>query len=119
MIESETFLSLLRDRAHWEFEIFVTLVIDGLVLGILWPFLRKHWYHHLNRDRRDQIVAELHTEECPWCGSLKEAHSEVAWQAHQNFVSGKAPQPILRTHARNCSCDVCGLRRAGEQGVQS
>ena len=31
MIEHETFRTLLFDVAHWEFEIFVTLVFDGLV----------------------------------------------------------------------------------------
>jgi hypothetical protein len=118
MIEHETFRTLLFDAAHWEFEIFVTLVIDGVVLGLFWPFIRKHWYHHLNRDARDKIVAELYTEECPWCGSLKKTHSDVAWQAHQNFQNGKSPKPIIRTHAPNCPCDVCGLKRA-EEGVQS
>ena len=118
MIEHETFRTLLFDRAHWEFEIFVTLVFDGLVLGLLWPFIRRHWNHHLNRDARDKIVADLHTEECSWCGGLKEAHSDVAWRAHQTFRNGKSLRPVLRTHAPACPCDVCGLKRAGE-GVQS
>lgn len=117
MIESETFLSLLRDRAHWEFEIFVTFVVDGLVLGIFWPFLWKHWNHHRNRDARDLIVAQLHTEECPWCGSLKAAHSDIAWQAHQNFKKSNLTF-ITREHAVGCQCDVCGLKRA-RQGVQA
>ena len=118
MIQPETFWTLLRDAAHWEFEIFVTLVFDGLVLGLLWPFIRRHWNHHLNRDARDKIVADLHTEECSWCGGLKEAHSDVAWRAHQTFRNGKSLRPVLRTHAPACPCDVCGLKRAGE-GVQS
>ena len=118
MIEHETFRTLLFDVAHWEFEIFVTLVFDGLVLGLLWPFIRRHWNHHLNRDARDKIVADLHTEECSWCGGLKEAHSDVAWRAHQTFQNGKSLRPVLRTHAPGCPCDVCGLKRAGE-GIQS
>jgi hypothetical protein len=56
---TETFSSLLRDRAHWEFELLVgfleMIVFDGLVIGIFWPILRKHWRHHLARDRFDSI----------------------------------------------------------------
>lgn len=51
----ETFWTLLHDAAHWEFEIFLMLLFDGLLFGLLWPFVRKHWSHHVARDRRDTI----------------------------------------------------------------
>ena len=51
----ETFCTLLRNRAHWEFEIFVTLVVDGLILGMIWPFAQKHIMHHLARDKREGV----------------------------------------------------------------
>ena len=54
-LEQETFLSLLRDPAHWFFEIFVTIVFDVLVAGMLWPYVRRHWRHHLERDRKDGV----------------------------------------------------------------
>jgi hypothetical protein len=47
----DTFWTLLGDRAHWEFEIFLIMLFDGLLAGIFWPFLRKHWGHHIARDR--------------------------------------------------------------------
>lgn len=47
----ETFWTLLRDSAHWEFELFLMLLFDGVIFGICWPFLRKHWKHHIDRDR--------------------------------------------------------------------
>lgn len=53
-LESETFWSLLRNAAHWEFELFLMLLFDGLILGLAWPFLRKHWAHHTARDRQEQ-----------------------------------------------------------------
>ena len=31
----ETFGALLRDRAHWEFELFLMLIFDGLLAGLL------------------------------------------------------------------------------------
>lgn len=51
----ETFWTLLGDPAHWAFEIFLMLLFDGLILGLAWPLLRKHWRHHIARDQRDMI----------------------------------------------------------------
>jgi hypothetical protein len=55
---SETFLSLLRDAAHWQFEIFLMVLIDGVIIGLIWSFLwkrflKKHWDHHLTRDKQE------------------------------------------------------------------
>ena len=50
----ETFWSLLHDAAHWEFEIFLMVLFDGVIAGLLYPFVRKHWAHHVARDQRDQ-----------------------------------------------------------------
>jgi hypothetical protein len=49
----ETFWTLLGDPAHWLFELFLMLLFDGLILGIAWPFLRKHYRHHIARDRNE------------------------------------------------------------------
>lgn len=117
MIEHETFRTLLFDVAHWEFEIFVTLVFDGLVLGLLWPFIRRHWNHHLNRDSRDQIAAQLRTEECQWCHGLKTTHSDIAWQVHLTFTKNGTPFVPSPFHAPGCLCDVCELRRTGQDSV--
>ena len=50
----ETFWTLLQDRAHWEFELFLMLLFDGVVGCVLFPFVRKHWRHHVDRDAREQ-----------------------------------------------------------------
>ena len=49
----ETFWSLLHDRAHWEFELFLMLLFDGIIGAVLWPFLKKHYDHHIARDRQE------------------------------------------------------------------
>ncbi len=54
---TETFWTLLHDAAHWEFEIFLMLVFDGLVGAMLWPFIKKHWDHHVARDKREKTIA--------------------------------------------------------------
>ncbi len=49
-MEHETLLSLLRDPAHWEFEIILTLIQDVVIGLLVWPFVSKHWKHHVERD---------------------------------------------------------------------
>lgn len=56
VIEQETFWTLLHNRAHWEFEIFVTVVFDVVIGGMAWPFVQRHWNHHMMRDRREGLL---------------------------------------------------------------
>jgi hypothetical protein len=60
MCTPETFWTLLHDRAHWEFELFVgfieMLAFDGIVGLLLWPTVKKHWRHHIERDKRENGV---------------------------------------------------------------
>jgi hypothetical protein len=51
----ETFWTLLHDAAHWEFELFLMLVFDGVLGALLWPFVKKHWGHHVERDRKEGV----------------------------------------------------------------
>jgi hypothetical protein len=52
---TETFYDLLANAAHWEFEIFLMLLFDGLIAGLLYPFVRKHYDHHIARDERERL----------------------------------------------------------------
>lgn len=66
MIDSpETFWTLLHDSAHWEFEIFLMVIFDGVIgyLGfkLFWPFIKKHWKHHVERDERESAGAGIGT----------------------------------------------------------
>ena len=58
----ETFGALLRDRAHWEFELFLMLIFDGLLAGLLIPFGHKHWKRHIACEQEERIN--------PFAGSL-------------------------------------------------
>jgi hypothetical protein len=49
----ETFWTLLHDKAHWEFELFLIAIFDGIVGAVLYPWVRKHWNHHIARDKRE------------------------------------------------------------------
>lgn len=51
-MEHETFLTLLKDSAHWQFEIFLIILFDGLVGLILWPTIQKFLLHHKSDDER-------------------------------------------------------------------
>ncbi len=54
-MEHETFWTLLRSSAHWQFELFLMFLFDVVLGLILWPFLRKHWGHHVDRDKKDGL----------------------------------------------------------------
>lgn len=54
---TETFWTLLHDVAHWEFEIFLMLLFDGLIVGMFAPYVRKHLRHHIERDQRESVQA--------------------------------------------------------------
>lgn len=50
---AESFWSLLRDPAHWYFELFLMLLFDVLIGAIAWPIIRRHIH-------RDVDAAEEH-----------------------------------------------------------
>ncbi len=49
----ETFWTLLHDIAHWEFELFLMLLFDVIIGALLWPTIKKHWNHHIERDKEE------------------------------------------------------------------
>jgi len=50
----ETFWTLLHDPAHWEFEIFLMVVFDGLLGALLFPWV-KRW---IKRTREEAVRRE-------------------------------------------------------------
>jgi len=56
MILLETFGQLLRDPAHWEFELFLMLLFDVLIGALVWPYITRHIH-------RDVASAETHDHE--------------------------------------------------------
>ena len=55
-MEHETFFTLLSDKAHWEFELFLIFLFDVLIGLLVWPWIRKFVIHHKSDDER---IAEL------------------------------------------------------------
>jgi hypothetical protein len=56
----ETFWTLLHDPAHWEFEIFLIVIFDGLIGLLIWPKIRKFTTHHKSDDERiDDLEREV------------------------------------------------------------
>lgn len=55
MNDPETFWTLLQDKAHWEFEIFLMILFDLVLGGLLWPLIKKHWNHHIARDEKEGL----------------------------------------------------------------
>lgn len=59
ILDTETFWTLLHDKAHWEFEIFLMVLFDGVIGALLWPTVRKHWKHHIDRDKEEGWFAHV------------------------------------------------------------
>lgn len=49
---SETFLSLMSNAAHWEWELTATFVQDVLIGLLLWPGLKRRFNARLTREHR-------------------------------------------------------------------
>jgi hypothetical protein len=65
-MEHETFWTLLKDKAHWEFELFLMFVFDVVIGFIFWPLIKKLMLHHKTdddklRDLEKQIRALKNT----------------------------------------------------------
>ena len=46
----ETFWTLFRDMAHWEFELFLMALFDGLIGVLIWPYIKRMIQHRRNCD---------------------------------------------------------------------
>lgn len=60
------YVELLSDPAHLAVEVTLMIVVDGLMLGLLWPAVRK---------LIDRRVTRTHREVEPHCGILAEIGS--------------------------------------------
>lgn len=56
----ETFWSLLKDPAHWQFELFLIVLFDVIVGLIIWPFIQKALIHHKSdHERLEDLEREV------------------------------------------------------------
>lgn len=51
-MERETFWTLLMDLPHWEFELFLIAIFDGLIGLLIWPRIQQFFRHHKSDDDR-------------------------------------------------------------------
>jgi len=66
-VEHETFWTLLGNAAHWEFELFLMFIADGLVGVLIWPRIKRWSKHHKGDDEKledlqrqiDELKAKL------------------------------------------------------------
>lgn len=58
-MQQETFWTLLGNLPHWEFEIFLMIVFDGIIGVLIWPRIKKFTKHHKSDDER---ISDLEKE---------------------------------------------------------
>lgn len=66
----ETFPTLLRDPAHWEFELFLILIFDVLIGALAWPFIKRHI--HKDVDDVSAGIAQVEAHEHEQIDELKQ-----------------------------------------------
>jgi hypothetical protein len=65
--------SILTDPAHVSVEITLMILLDGLLLGVLWPLIRRYLHHVLERQH----------------AALDEEHGIVHHGDHVHHVTGE------------------------------
>lgn len=60
MIVAETFVELLKNPGHWEFEIFTTIVQDVVLLGLAWPAIKRAVRRHDERKHAHEHCEDVH-----------------------------------------------------------
>lgn len=50
---ADEYWSLLTDPAHVAVEITLMILLDGLLLGVLWPLIRAYFHHVLERQHAE------------------------------------------------------------------
>jgi hypothetical protein len=58
-MEHETFFTLLKSGAHWQFELFLMFIFDVVIGIILWPPIVRFFKHHRGDDEK---IAKLEKE---------------------------------------------------------
>ena len=56
----ETFLDLLKDPAHWYFELLLIIIFDVIIGLLIWPFIQKALIHHKSdHERLEDLEREV------------------------------------------------------------
>jgi hypothetical protein len=110
----ESFGTLFYSAAHWEFELFLMLLFDVVLAGLIWPFVRKHWKHHLDRDREEKYSMILSTPVVrpdPWDDLVVEQSQNWSGFApgHTSSTSGVPSEswPAQQTVLDEKYCEDC------------
>lgn len=109
----ETFWTLLRDRAHWEFEIFLMILFDVILAGIWQFFARMH--------RRKAQPVKMKTPEgiCDGCGGTVKhlIESSLKWCLGCGHIKvADQPKVVPETFSEMVLCNGCGKWIQGPYG---
>lgn len=63
MVVGETFIELVKDPAHWEFEIMLMAIFDGLIGALAYPMFKRWLKAHDERKHAHLHCEDVHQEE--------------------------------------------------------
>ena len=60
MIEQENFWTLIHSAAHWELELVIMFLCDGVIGLLVWPRLKRFATHHKSDDKKiEELEAQV------------------------------------------------------------
>ena len=57
-MEHETFFTLITSAAHWELELFIMIVVDGIIGALVWPRIKRFFVHHRSDDNKIEALEQ-------------------------------------------------------------
>lgn len=79
IIGEEDFWFLLHNLAHWEFEIFLMVLFDGLLLGLLYPLFKKWLAAHDAKKHAHEHCGDIHDVEPDEDGLCSTCAEDMEW----------------------------------------
>lgn len=55
-MEHETFWDLFYSAAHWQFEILLIIIFDGIIGLLIWPKIKQWFTHHKEDDEKLEML---------------------------------------------------------------
>jgi hypothetical protein len=92
-LQSETLWSILCSPAHWIAEIVITVLIDGVLLGLFWPVVRNCWLVWRGQD---------------WAKRVRATDEQMLYNFKNSAVSTHCDKPRVHLDTSVDICTGCG-----------
>ena len=108
-MEHETFVSLLKSPAHWQFEIFLMVLFDVILGAIIWPKVKPYWEHFREDDTKFHKLFD--GKEIVICSAVKFGDKIVRGHRHTDCVYTAHRMGLDTKHTADCEGFITSTNR--------